>query len=278
MPQLRSLLSKTYSILVLSLMLSMVFTAANAADQGQADRFFPVFSGKIGYQLSHMDYSEDGMNEKGYLNGIYAGLTFHPGRTMIKLEGDYSSGDIDYDGQTWGGTPLTSSGDNKIFNLRGLLGYDWISGNQAITPYLGIAVRYWKDDQDSSSGYKRETWYYYSPIGVMYNYKSASAWSFALQAEYDIFWQGKNKSAFSDVNPGLNDIEVKQTQGYGVFLSASITYDFGIIGLNVEPFFQYWDVKESDSAALYYYGQLMTYAAEPDNDTKVWGVRVSADF
>ncbi len=278
MSQVRSYFKKSVFISLFSLSLLLSFSTAQASDEVQNQAFFPLFSGKIGYQLSHMDYNESVMNEKGYLNGIYAGLTFHPGCMMIKIDGDYSAGNIDYDGQTWGGTPVTSSGNNVIFNIRGLFGWDFISGNQSITPYLGIATRYWKDDQDSASSYKRETWYYYSPIGLLYTYNSGSAFSFALQAEYDIFWQGKNKSALSDVNPGLNNVEMKQTQGYGVFISASFTYDFGMVAINLEPFFQYWDIKKSDTDNLYYYGQFMTPVEEPDNDTKIWGVRVSAEF
>ena len=270
------------SIILILTVFSLIFAfscpSAKADDQPVGDSFFPLFSAKIGYQLTHLYYSEENMDEKGYLNGVHAELTFHPGRTMIRIDGDYSGGNVDYDGQTWSGASLKTSGDDYLLNLRALLGFDLISEKNALTPYLGIAVRYWKDEQKSSSSYKRETWYYYSPVGLLYTYNSGSAFSFALQAEYDFFWQGKNKSALSDVNPGLNNVEMKQTQGYGVFISASFTYDFGMVGINLEPFFQYWDIKESDSDNLYYYGQFMTTVVEPDNDTKIWGVRVSAEF
>jgi hypothetical protein len=271
----------TFLLLIFSLFSLPFLKAAPAHAEKLPDSLLPSFELGIGYQLSHMKYSEDIMDEKGFLHGLYLNATWHTQdwEMMFRLAGEASMGTIDYDGQTWGGTPISSSGDNQLLNLRFALGKDFvISPAAAFTPYLGLALRYWNDKQDSTGGYERETTYYYLPIGLEFNMKPKDNMRLTLTAEYDFFLSGQNKSHLSDVNPGFNDVDLDQNNGMGFRLAARLAWDMETIGFSVEPFLRYWDIDESDSATLSFWGTPVSRVVEPDNDTTIIGLRLGVLF
>jgi hypothetical protein len=122
---------------------------------------------EIGPELSYIKYEEPGMMEEtGMMYGIVGSYAYH-NKLMLKGEGKFSYGQLDYKGSTWDGTPLSENNfPNYMVELRGLVGYDiTVSKATTITPYLGLGYRYLEDNmqQKSLSGYKRESNYFYSP-------------------------------------------------------------------------------------------------------------------
>ncbi|KIX13467.1 hypothetical protein [Dethiosulfatarculus sandiegensis] len=270
-----------FSVFIISLFSLVSIQAGSAFAEKLPDSLLPNFELGVGYQLTHMKYTESGIEEKGFLNGLYLNATWHTPTygMMLKLEGEVGVGTIDYDGETWGGTPVSSSGDNQLLNLRFALGKDLdISPTAAITPYLGLALRYWNDKQDGSGGYERETTYYYLPIGIELNIKPQDNMRLTFTAEYDFFLSGKNKSHLSDVSPGFNDVDLDQNSGMGFRLAARLVWDMQTIAFTAEPFFRYWDIDESDRALLTFWGQPVSNVVEPDNDTKIFGLRLGVLF
>jgi hypothetical protein len=271
--------SRLSRALALALFLGLACTAGPGA--AAASDLLPFLSAEGGYQFSHLTYKEPSLNvrEKGWLHGVFARGTLHaPPGLMVRAEGDASRGNLDYDGSTWGGTPLTSSGADRLINARLLTGWDFSFGKWALTPYAGLGWRYWYDRQDGSGFYTRETTYAYLPLGAEMNMRLGEKWRLKLQGEVDLWLGGKNRSRLSEADPGLNDVDLTQNQGVGWMVSAGLAREMGLFALRVEPFFWYWDVKQSDTEALYWTNLRLGRVYEPDNGSATWGLRLTVEF
>lgn len=245
----------------------------------------PEHSFGIGLETGYFDYKENGlMEEDGFMYGVVGSYSYHSdNKLMINTSLKYSFGELDYDGQTWSGTPITADTDDWIVECRGLVGYDYVlNGRHLITLFTGIGYRYWNDDIDTNGGYEREIQYWYSPIGVKTVSPLFDNWTWGLTAEYDLFWSGKVKSHLSDVLPGLNDPKVDQDFGDGYGLRFSVRFEKELkknYALSIEPYIRYWDIDKSDTATLSYYGTpSVYYVYEPENETTSYGLRLNFEF
>jgi hypothetical protein len=230
----------------------------------------------IGAELNAFAYEESGIDLEGPMYGVVGRYAFHHARgLMAGVEASYTYGETEYDGQTWGGTPVKEDSEDYIFEWRGLVGWDFrVDPNFSVTPYTGFGARYWNNDVEGRGSYERETAYAYSPLGVVMNVAVGGGWKLAFTFEYDLFWGGTNESHLSDVDPGFNDPEFEQEDGYGL----RGAFAFGHERFSVEAFASYWDIEESDPEFITAYGRPVTLAVEPDNETKVFGVRAFLTF
>ena len=200
---------------------------------------------------------------------------------MFGLSIEYAAGELDYDGSTWGGTPVSANTEDYILEFRSLIGGNIHKGRSKITPFIGFGVRYWNDTIKGSGGYEREILYYYSPIGVKTVSPLSDSWFWSLNAEYDLFWKGQVKSHLSDADPGFNDPEVNQSFGDGFGIRFSLQFKNKIsekFSWYIEPFFRYWDVGESDTAILALNGVPIGLVYEPDNNTTSYGLYIGFKF
>ncbi len=249
-----------------------------------AGSIVPKHGFELGLETFYFDYEEDGlMEEDGFMYGLIGSYTYHgDNKLMINTSLEFGLGELDYDGQTWEGTPLKGDNDDWIVEWRGLVGYDYVlRGNEVVTSFVGIGYRYWNDDMDFTGGYEREIAYWYSPIGVKTDSSLSDNWTWGISVEYDLFWSGKVKSHLSDIDPGLNDPEVDQDfgDGYGLRFSLHFKRKFtGNYALSIEPFIRYWDIDKSDTDTLTYYGIPIAYVWEPENDTMSYGCRLNLEF
>jgi len=247
-------------------------------DINKAKHFF-----SLGTEISYFKYEEPdppSIEEKGMMYGIVGSYTYRD-KLMAKLEGKFAYGLVDYNGSTWGGTPLTISGiSDYMLELRVLLGYDFVVKNITITPDFGVGYRYLQDNsQDKSpSGYQRESNYIYIPIGVGAVANLGKGWSLGANVEYDLFVWGKQTSYLSNNDSGYNDVDNEQVKGYGVRGSISIAKKGEKIGFIIEPYIRYWNIKESDYADLYYNGTSVGYGYEPNNDSTEIGCKLAVTF
>ena len=235
--------------------------------------------------FAYYDYEEPGlMEETGFLPGLGLRYTYRePGVTNLSLVLDFDAlfGDLEYDGGTWGGDPLSADTSTLILDFRALLGYD-LSGDSKwrVTPFAGLAFRRLSDDIDYDFGYRRRISYLYSPVGLDTGYKLSSRTAVGLSAEYDIFWQGWVNSLFSDIDPDWEDAANQQSifSGHGVRVTGHFTYLMpnGFV-LRAEPFFRYWWVGDSETDTVEFDRTLVT-VLEPENSTKIYGLRLSIGF
>ncbi len=228
-------------------------------------------------EISSYTYKEPGiMKDSGILYGITGAYTYRK-NFMLRLEGRYDWGQVDYTSTSSG---EISNIDYYILELRGLAGYDFkINNATTITPYIGLGYRYLLDDSTGristtgAYGYKRESNYYYSPVGLFTMTVLGGGWSLGLNAEYDIFWKGKQKSHLGEV-PGYYDIENDQNHGYGARGSVTFQKKLTNADLFIEPYIIYWHISASDvtrdPAGRGWY--------EPDNNTTQYGAKVGLKF
>ena len=247
----------------------------------------PEISGGVGYQLLYMDYTEDIPGGKdieidGFLHGAVLWFTYHAAapKIMVHLEGEAAYGRLEYDGQTIAGsTPINEDSDDYLVNARLTFGYDFTFQKWVLTPYLGIAGRYWRNDIDGPGAYLREILYFYSPVGIEATIIPSRNWRIALQAESDLFWLGRVKSHLSDVDSDLPNIENDQDAftGFGLRGSVLISWDPGPVGINFGPFIRYWYVDDSNTETITYMGEPVSFF-EPENETVVVGFRIALQF
>lgn len=234
---------------------------------------------EIGAEVSHIKYEEpDVMNEKGMMYGISGDFTYHKDY-MVGAETKLSYGQVDYENS---GT--MDDIDDVMFEIRGIGGYDIpIFSSSVITPYIGLGYRYLYDDlrgttSTGASGYRRESNYYYSPIGIETLTDLGNKWFLGLRIEYDYFWKGVQKSYLSDYSSTAKDIENDQDKGYGVRASIKLKKNSERVDWSIEPFVKYWDIEDSDLAYSGIINGLISYGYEPKNNSTEIGVKIGAQF
>lgn len=236
----------------------------------------------IGYQIANFHYREPGvMKESGTMHGVTAAYTHHfMNMVMLRLEGEFLGGELEYDGRYSSGTSLTTDTEDWLLQGRALAGYDFVFEKWALTPFVGLGYRYWYDDIQATGGYEREIQYLYAPIGL----ETASAhdkWRWGVRGEYDLFLRGWVKSYLSQAVAGYNDPENDQNFGDGWGMRASIyaEYEFADgYSFGVEPYYRYWWVKNSEKADLTQNGTKIGQVLEPKNRTTIWGLKAMLHF
>ena len=250
------------------------FVTAGIAQEQSGE--IQIHSLEIVTEVSAITYKEPGlMKESGAMLGIGGSYTYTKG-IMLQAEAVFKYGQVDYDGSTQNGTPVTTNGiDNYLFEIRVTGGYDFLVSTTTITPYIGLGHRYLADNADSiPHGYGRESNYLYSPIGITTKTALENGWFIGVTMEYDIFWSGVQKSYLSDVDSRIDDVENDQHEGYG--FRAAITFQNSTF--LIEPFFRYWNIEDSDAAFITSLGNPIAIAIEPDNNSTEIGLKAAYIF
>lgn len=194
---------------------------------------------------------------------------------MLRTEGRFAVGNVDYDGQTQAGEPLTVTDiDDHTMELRPLIGLGSESETGEWVLYTGFGYRYLNDDLSKfAGGYERESNYYYIPIGFWMQGPASNDWTTRWTLEGDILVRGLQRSHLSDLDLGLEDVENEQRGGWAFRTS----YRFertGDIGLVLEPFFRVWLINKSEVETIS--GGIPVY--EPKNATIEGGVSLLIRF
>jgi hypothetical protein len=251
---------------------------------GDAPPLFAESTWEIGFEYDHLEYEEREwgmklMEEDGPLFGIGAAWTGHPpSGLMLRVATGFVGGQLDYDGQTQSGVPLREDNNDFIWKVRGLIGYHYEWPDFVLTPYTGIGYRYWNDDIGGPGGYEREVQYLYTPIGIETAAPLGDEWIWGIRGEYDLFWGGRVKSHFSDVDSGFNNPTVNQDDGYGARGAVYLRRRLGDVSLGLEVFIRYWDIDRSDRDTLTFNGMPPGLVWEPKNETTVTGFQISLLF
>lgn len=227
------------------------------------------------------EYEEPGlMTEEGIMYGILGRYAYNDDIRMFNFSIEYTTGDLDYNGSTWGGTPVKTDTEDYIVESRALLGGHYRKGKNTTTPFFGFAYRYWNDVTRGGGGYEREITYFYALIGVKTVSPLSKNWTWGVSAEFDLFLKGEVKSHLSDVDQGLNDPKNNLKNGYGVRFSLQLKSKIsGKYPFSIEPFIRYWDFDESDISILTYYGTPTGYYVyEPENNTTSYGLNIAFAF
>ena len=242
----------------------------------------------IGPEIYSFKYEEPaflgfpGIKEEGIFYGLRFGFTFRDwvpasskksssdGGAMLRAEGRFAFGQVDYDGSLMDGTPYTVDNiDDFTFEGRLLLGADMLLGDSLNTLYAGIGYRYLNDDSSfDPAGYERESNYLYVPLGYQFDSSHKAGWSLGFGAEFDFFLIGEQKSYFSKF--GFNDVYNRQSSGYGYRASVRLQQKSKYTIFAIEPFYRYWDIDDSEVE----YDPWGIGWIEPANETSEIGIQL----
>lgn len=251
---------------------------------------------EIGYEMSDYTYREPHMDTpisiKGRMQGFNAKYTYlgfmadksGSEDTFLTVDFRYMAGSTDYDGwlQSTPPTPHTVEDIGDYYwEGRVLFGQAFYATDSlSLLPYFGLGYRFLRDHSGKSEGgYDRDSHYIYIPLGADVKWNLGGGWTWALNAEFDWFFKGRQISRMSDVDPNYSDVSNQQDQGYGLRLSTRFQKDFARVGVFVEPFWRYWHIQNSDWQPLEYKGMLTPYALkEPFNTTREYGLKAGLVF
>lgn len=232
----------------------------------------------IGLSFSSYQYQEPGLMS---LKGVKMGLDL---RTTKALRNDhfmrgelrYAFGSVDYNSNSTG----SASGEQDWYiEARGLVGKDWAINDAALSAYTGVGYRYLFNDgrgitSTGNWGYRRESSYFYLPIGIVHRSSLNDQARLVGTLEYDHLLAGKQISRLSDGGQGHSDITNNQTSGHGLKLSVMYERNKWAIG----PYAHFWNIGRSETAFLYQNGILVGMGWEPKNDTVEFGLKASQQF
>jgi len=235
---------------------------------------------EAGLDVSYLTYNEPNVKTKGTMYGLAGSYTYRD-NVMLRAELRAAYGGVEWDGTTLAGTRVTAGDSlNLLGELRGLGGYDFaVFTSSVLTPYVGIGLRYVNNDV-LPKPYERESYYFYSPIGVALETNLGKGWSLGEKAEYDYFWWGYQTSHPMDALPGLsNDIVVHQRNGYGARGSVALEKRYKNMVFKVEPFLNYWKVERLSPRTLPYVGSPTGFVwQEPGNNSLEVGIGLRVRF
>ncbi|MBF0122463.1 MAG: hypothetical protein HQL21_03505 [Candidatus Omnitrophica bacterium] len=266
-----------------------------------------------GYQYLETVEGDHFMDLKGRFFGFFVNHTFRPNQldplfsglmNMFRLELRYARGTLNYTGGVQFGNgdsvPLTMSGvPDWVVEGRAIAGLDMPFHGMTVTPFTGLGIRALEDDaskvtgtfdnhgvQDTISGYRRVSHYYYLPIGVEIEKRFIGDWRARLSMEYDFLMAGMQRSyspvdiTYEGVNYHYDSIKNKQVKGYGMRVALNFKKDIQQFGFFVEPFYRFWDIEDSEVAHMsgpagY---EFVGIAMEPSNTTREIGVKMGVVF
>jgi hypothetical protein len=259
-----------------AVLVSIVLFAATSTVHAESSTLKTRTGNDIGLSLSSYQYQEPGIMS---LKGSKMGLDLHTSKVLqndhfIRGELRCALGLADYNGSG------SASGEQDWYiEARGLVGKDWLTNYAVFSPYTGLGYRYLSNDGRGISsvgagGYRRESNYFYLPIGIIHRRALNAQARLVSTLEYDRLLAGKQISKLSDTGLGYGDATNNQSNGYGLKLSVIYEKDKWAIG----PYAHYWKISESDIALVYRYGAPDSFWVEPKNNTVEFGLKASQQF
>jgi len=237
-----------------------------------------------------VDYHEPGVSESGTLYGLFLDWDSAPKRRWTVI-GNLTAmlSNLKYEGATQSGIPVTSQGTDHVWMSELALGLHLGAANNG-TLYAGIGARYWTDlveDANTSAGvtalgYRREITYLYAPVGVRLGGALGERWRLEIDAKYMSLIRGKVQTHLEGLDPNFNTLENTQHNGHGYAVGLRFAHRLEhnptFTESFMEPYYQAWSVSRSDNATIYYAGIPVGYGWEPENTTRIAGVRFGATF
>ncbi len=230
--------------------------AGTAAEDSSAERklgdWLASSHWAIAPEVSWFHYEEPRyMRDSGVFYGVAASYTRTSSAQyedrMLRLEGGFSAGQVDYDGALMNGTPYTMEGnDDYLVNARLLWGPLWQSTNWANYGYYGLGYRYLQDDSTQDpAGYVRHSNYLYLPLGLKTFHTLGGPWYLEAGGELDVLLIGLQISEIPESETDSSNVHNWQWPGFGGRASVEARCKTGALDLALAPFVQLWWIPDS---------------------------------
>ncbi|MEI8031984.1 MAG: hypothetical protein WCH05_01360 [Chlorobiaceae bacterium] len=246
---------------------------------------------EIGTLLSERTYEEPGvMKESGLMSGVTGALAFRSrhmlgGIDILRAEGTAEWGRVDYKSADSG---FINGISDSMLEVRTLFGRELRnSGGMQLTTFAGFGYRRLDDfmGRVSSTGYDRQSIYWYSPLSIELCLPQERGWTIDGTVEYDFLISGMQTSLITQaVNSSFtysDNLKNRQNDGYGLRASARFSKKIDAFTLAFEPWFCYWNIgnSEGDTIVVTQNGSSLRKSYfEPKNTTTQYGLKVSMLF
>ena len=228
-------------------------------------------------KFENFNYNEPKMNTQGLLMGV-AGIYEHPlTNSSLVFNFEFLTGKAAYEGETWGGNPISASNQFDVYQLEAQYHLKSLSplGSASITPLTGLGLRGTAQDKESAGDYRREYYYLYASAGLEFTWalKANSRINFSGQMNYLL--SGYNNTHLSDASESMPDVTLNFI--YGTAYRLLLEYDFPWANdheIQVSLNYSVWSIQPSQSQDLG--GGLQVY--EPVNQTFLTGLNVGYLF
>lgn len=243
-----------------------------------------VSGNQIGVSLSSYDYEEPSINVS--INATKIGIDYSKtisfgNNFFVKGDARFADGKGHYSGSG------KKTGTDWYLETRALLGFDINIRSDVLSPFAGLGYRYLYNDlrgvtSTGSAGYRRESNYFYLPVGFSHHMAINGQARLKTTFEYDHLLSGRQYSKLSDTE-GYNGIShagnATNTQKSGYGLKLSMMYETAT--WSAGPYIDYWNISDSrnDTIAATKSGINYTVTVfEPKNRTTEIGIKFNYPF
>ena len=264
--------------LLMSMLISM-FLVSTVAAEGTT-----VVYGKV-ESFTFKEYKDGALflEESGKIYGIGVTSKFNPFRQLtLKVRGELFGGQVDYDGQTWGGVPVKTNTNYLGFEIEGDAGWKFmVAEKTSVEPFVGLGYRWWlrnlenaiAADGTAAIGYTENWRSLYARLGVRGDHNLSK--HVRLFAEGGVRLPIQNKNTADLTVFGLNEVTVEPGNKASVFAEAGLQFRF----LKASVFYEGMRFSESP-AVLVGVDPILgaMHVLQPESKADMFGARVGITF
>lgn len=226
----------------------------------------------VALQVSNYHYREPSLDvslagEKGGVDVTTTGKFWT--NNFVSFDFRYGLGTVDYSG-----SGRSSGNSEHLFDIRALVGRDFLGSWYGFSPYTGIGFRNLFSDErglssTGASGYRRENKSYYMPVGFTQRFMLSPRNHLSINGEYDYVFHGKQISYLDDLS-GYPRVDNDQHHGNG--FRTQIMWERP--GWSIGPFANYWAMADSNLVDACGTAVCVTNGHEPHNNTIEAGLQL----
>jgi len=245
---------------------------------------------QMDFRISYFDYEEDigpplKSTEKGWIPGVSLNWTrTRPGAPFLKALLELSYGDLDYEGTTQSGRPVSNSHSTQtLFRAEVNFGYTFTWGKNLVSPYTGYGYRFWqRGDSEvvNAVAFVREDYYWhYIPVGVraVIPINEKILFEPNLGARF-VFW-GRMKAYLTEIDPNYGgDPEFELGNKPGWFIELPMRYSLDKKwSLAFTPWYEYSAIGKSPEEGVRF-GDSTVFFFEPSSTTHQYGFNIGLGY
>jgi hypothetical protein len=247
------------------------------ADGGEVRESVHAWLAAAAMDFDYKEYAHNARldHEDGTLYGLAGGV--QAGWNALLFEGELSwfGNDVNYEGQTQGGTPVQTRTDEKILDGQARAG--WRFRRQEKLQYQfygGLGYRDWQRDIKSTptaAGVRETYTWWYGLLGGRGLYRADHRTTWLAEVQFMRPFDPEIKVDFKD---DLDDTRLDLGSESGVRLSLAWQRDLESgWRLEIVPFYTAWDIGRSENRPLKQNGVVVGTVFEPRSEIRNYGIQ-----